>query len=136
MAHTTSLAFPNMFDPTVNKVSVLSDNASVVSRTRLLMLTNPTELYNEPTFGLGLKRYLWQYNNENVKAMIQDRLKDQLREFEPCVTAESTQFSDGLLFTESATMPTAQEFNQLKMTVGLQTTYKDDVVVDLSDIHN
>lgn len=131
MAHTTSWAFPNMLDPARNKVSTLEDNASIVNRTRLLMLTDPTELYNNPRFGVGLKRYLWQYNNDNTRAIIQDRIKLQLNEYEPCVDAESTQFSDGLLFSGD-TMNTAQSFNQLKMTVAVQTIYKDNLTIEVS----
>ena len=132
MAHTNSLAFPNMLDPTRNTVAVLDDNASIVNRVRLLILTDPTELYNNPKFGVGLKRYLWQYNNDNVRAMIQDRIKLQLAEHEPCVDASSTQFADGLLFSGDSSM-SAQSYNELKMTVAVQTIYKDTVTVDVSE---
>lgn len=132
MARTTSLAFPNMFNVAANRVHVLEDDASVVNRTRLLFLTEPTELYNEPTFGLGLKRYLWQYNNSNTVAMIHDRMKQQLKLFEPCVDPEATSFADGLLFTGSEHDYT-QEYNQLNMTVGLSTIYGDKVEVNLND---
>ena len=46
MAETTSLAFPNMFNITTNQVSVIENTNSVANRTRLLILTEPTELYN------------------------------------------------------------------------------------------
>ena len=52
-AKTTSLAFPNMLNPSSNLVNVLEDDASIVNRTRLLMLTEPTELYGEPNFTVG-----------------------------------------------------------------------------------
>lgn len=129
---TNSLAFPNMFDVVRNRVAVLEDNASVVNRTRLLMLTEPTELYNAPTFGVGLKRYLFQYNNDNVRAMIKDRIKDQLRLFEPCCDAEATEFTDGLLF--SGTEDNAQNFNRLEMSVGLRTVFGDVATVNMSDL--
>lgn len=124
---TNSLAFPNMFDIARNSVATYEGNRSIVNRTRLLILTEPTELYNSPTFGVGLKRYLWQYNTTNTKAIIQDRIKNQLREHEPCVVADKTSFSDGLLFTGSTdeTGPYA-DTNKLDMTVGLQSIYEDD----------
>ena len=133
---TTSWSFPNMFDVTKNSVSVMEGNRSIVNRTRLLILTDPTEVYNEPTFGVGLKKYLWQYNTKNTKAIIQDKIKDQLREYEPCVDADKTSFADGLLFTGNGNADaTAQEYNQLKMTVGLSTIYEDklNVVVNLEE---
>ena len=132
MAKTTSWAFPNMIDPSRNKVQIVEDDASVVNRVRLLMLSDPTELYNEPQFGLGLKRYLWQYNNANTLAIIQSQIIEQLTLFEPSVESESTSFADGLLFTGEENISSSQEFNQLKMTVGLHTIYGDDLNVNLN----
>lgn len=134
MANTTSLNFPFLFDITGNKVSVIKDNQSVVNRSRLLILTEPTELYQNPTFGVGLKQYLFQYNNDNTKAIIRNRITEQLREHEPCVDADKTSFADGLLFTGSSDENSAtQEYNQLKMTIGLHTVFGDTVNVDIND---
>lgn len=131
---TNSLAFPVMFNTVNNGVAVLEGNNSIVNRTRLLFLTEPTELYNSPTFGVGLKRYLFQYNNENTKAMMKDRMIDQLRLFEPCCDAAATEFADGLLFSGSNDTITSQPFNRLEMTVALKTVYGDTAKVDLTDL--
>ena len=134
--NTNSLAFPQMFDIARNRVSIYEGNKSIVNRTRLLILTDPTELYNSPTFGVGLRRYLWQYNTKNTVAIIQARIKDQLKEHEPYVDADATQFADGLLFTgDSDALTRVAELNELKMTVGLQTIYADklDVAIDISE---
>ena len=136
MENTSSLSWPVMFDIARNTVAVKNGRDSITNRTKLLILTEPTELYNNPTFGVGLKRYLWQYNTPNTKAIIQERIKEQLAEHEPCVEPERTQFADGLLFSEpdSVTQSVA-DANSLKMTVGLQTIYKDtlNVSLDLSE---
>lgn len=124
---TNSLAFPNMFDPVRSRVSVLEDNASIVNRSRLLILSEPTSLYNEPDFGVGLSRHLWQYNTENEKAIIRDRIKEQLRLHEPCCDPDGTQYADGLLFSEGADTPSHPD--HLKMTVAIQTIYGDTVTV-------
>lgn len=131
---TNSLAFPVMFNTVNNGVAVLEGNNSIVNRTRLLFLTEPTELYNSPTFGVGLKRYLFQYNNENTKAMMKDRMIDQLRLFEPCCDAAASEFADGLLFSGSNDTITSQPFNRLEMTVALKTVYGDTAKVDLTDL--
>lgn len=131
--NTNSLAFPNMFDIARNKVAVIDDNQSIVNRTRLLMLTEPTELYHEPKFGVGLKQYVFHYNTENQKAIVQDRIKEQLRLHEPYVDPDRTQFADGLLFTGSDTDQPNQEYNKLKMTVALCCVYGDSVEVRLND---
>lgn len=131
---TSSLAWPTMFDVARNRVAVLEDNTSIVNRTKLLMLTDPTEVYNEPNQGVGLKKYLWQYNTDNTKALIQDNIINQLSLHEPYVTAEETQFSDGLLFTGSQTdFDIAQNYNQLKMTVAVQTIYGDTANIDFNN---
>lgn len=131
MARTTSVSWPQMFDVARNKVSIITDNESIVNRDRLLILTEPTELYNNPTFGVGLKQYLFQYNNENTKSIIKSRIVDQLREHEPCVDADKTGFVDGLLFT-GEDESYAQHYNKLTMTIGLSTVFGDTVSVDLN----
>lgn len=134
MASTSSLAFPTMFDVARNVVSVSEDTASVVNRTRLLILTEPTELHMNPKFGVGLKRHIWQYNNENQKAIIKDRIVEQLRMHEPCVKADETKIADGLLFTGSTDRDQiTQDFNRLKMTVALTTVFGDSVEVKLNN---
>ena len=128
MQTTNSWSFPNLFDISRNRVAIKEGNDSITNRSRLLILTEPTELYNSPTFGVGLKRYLWQYNTANTKAIIQERIKSQLDEHEPCVEAESTQFADGLLFTESgAEVNKIADANSLKMTVMMKTIYQYDL---------
>ena len=134
MAETTSLQWPNMFDIARNQVAVMEDNTSVVSRTRLLILSEPTSLYNDPDFGVGLIRHLWHYNNANEKAIIKDRIVKQLRLNEPYVIPDETQFADGLLFTGGSEPDfSAQEYNRLKMTVGLKTTYNELLEVNLDN---
>ena len=134
MAKTTSLAFPNMIDVARNKVAIVTDNTSIVNRTALLLLTDPTELYFNPNFGVGLKRYLWQYNTDNVRALVKDRIKVQLELHEPRVDAQNTSFADGLLATGSDNLSTVVDnANKLELTVGLRTIYGDNLVVELND---
>ncbi len=133
MNNTTSLSWPTMIDVSRNIVAVKTGNESITNRTKLLLLTEPTELYNNPTFGVGLKQYLWQYNTPNTKALIKERVREQLREHEPCVDADKTQFEDGLLFTESGQeLHSVADLNTLKMTIGLQTIYKDSLDVEVN----
>lgn len=133
MARTTSLNWPNMFDVSRNRVSVAEDNASIVSRSRLLILTDPTELYNNPNQGVGLKKYLWQYKTSNLKAIIQDKIKEQFRLHEPCSDSEKTQFVDGLVFTGSTSDNIYLENQKIEMTVGIVTTFGDTINVELND---
>nr|DAJ50857.1 MAG TPA: baseplate wedge subunit [Caudoviricetes sp.] len=134
MASTTSLSFPTMFDVARNTVSVVEDTKSVVNRTRLLILTEPTELYMNPDFGVGLRRHIWQYNVDNQKAIIKDRIIEQLRKHEPCVKPDETQIADGLLFTGGHdNNDIIQDYNRLKMTVALITVFGDNAEVTLNN---
>lgn len=134
MANTNSWAWPNIFNVSQNKVSIVEDNESMTSRVRLLILSEPTSLYDNPQFGVGLKRHLFQYNTENQKAIIKDRIINSLRINEPCADADKTSFADGLLFTGGQNDQIYQDYNELKMTVGIVTNYQDTVQVDLNEI--
>lgn len=132
MANTTSLKFPNLFDVSRNRMSIAEDNSSIVNRVRLMMLTDPTELYMNPSYGLGLKKYLFQYNNDNVLAIIQDKLIEQLRLWEPCVDADKTVVQRGLLISGSDNSD-AQDHNHLKFTVILTTKYGQKLEVNIDE---
>ena len=128
MSVTTSLAFPNMINVAGNRVSVKQGNDSILNRTKLLLLTDPTEMYNNPQIGVGVKRYLWQYNTPNVVAMLKDRITQQLRDYEPCVIADRTQYT--VLDPEVGEL---LNLNKLQMTVGLVTTYEDTITVEVNN---
>ena len=132
MAETTSLAFPNMFNIATNQVSVIEDTASVANRTRLMILTDPTELYNNPNFGVGLKKHLWQYNNDAERGAIKDDITAQLKLWEPCVYPEQTKYSDGLLFSKDPDTTTFLNNNSVELTVSLQTVFKEEAKVTLN----
>lgn len=136
MAYTNSWAWPNIFNVSQNQVNVVEDNKSIVSRTRLLILSEPTSLFNSPDFGVGLKRHLWQYNTENQKAVIKDRIVAQLKLNEPSVLPEKTQYANGLLFTGSPSDDINQDYNQLKMTVAVVTNYNETLEVTVEDGSN
>jgi len=129
---TSSLAFPKMIDVAHNTVAVLEDDKSVVNRSRLLILTEPTEVYNEPNQGVGLKRHLFKYNTENEKAMIQSRIVEQLRIHEPQCNPDHTQFADGNLFTGSPNDDYEQKYNRLEMTIAIETIFGATVNINFS----
>ena len=121
--NTSSIGFPNLFDVSRNRVATMTDNASVANRVKLLLMTEPTELYMNPTYGVGLKRFMFQYNNDNVLAQIKDRLIEQLRLWEPCVDAEKTSVVRGLAYSGDGQVRSATENNRLDITVTVYTIY-------------
>ncbi|MCM1224572.1 MAG: hypothetical protein NC548_60000 [Lachnospiraceae bacterium] len=136
MANATSIAWPNMFNISQNRVAVYEDNKAIVSRGRLLMLTESTEVYNEPDQGVGLKRYMYRYHHDNVKAEICDRAKVQFGLHDPKVDAPNIQWADGLKFTGSEdNIETVNSgASHLKMTMALPTTYGEVINMNLNDL--
>ena len=128
---TNSWSWPKLFNVAQNKVALLTNENSVVNRSKLLILTEPTEIYNEPEQGVGLKRHLFKYNNENERAILKDRIREQLRLHEPQCNSDHTQFADGLLFTGTPQNEYGQNFNELNMTVGIETVFGKTVDINL-----
>ena len=128
----TSFAFPNMFDVSRNTVNVYTDTKAITTRVKLLMLTDPTELHMVPNFGLGLKKYLFTYNNDNTIALIRDKLIEQLRLWEPAVIPEETKVERGLAYTGSATEESEVDINHLKLTVTLTTSDMQSVTFGIT----
>lgn len=127
--NTSSIGFPNMFDVARNSVSHYGDNASVASRVKLLLLTEPTELYGEPTYGVGLKKYMFQYNTDNIITLIREKLVEQLQKWEPYVVAEKTEVQRGLLYSGTSGV-TAVDPNHLQLTVIVYTTYGETLHIE------
>jgi len=126
-----------MFDVARGQVGLYTDVRSVVNRVKLLLLTEPTELYLTPNFGVGLKKYMFSYNNDNTIAMIKDALIAQLRIWEPSVIPEETTVTRGLDYTGSNDIVTAANIvNVLNLTITLKTRYGQTISfgVDEKDI--
>lgn len=129
--NTTSWQYPNIFDVARNRTSVMEDRQSVTNRVRLLMLTEPTELYMNPQYGVGLKKYMFQYNNDNVIALIKDKLIEQLRLWEPCVEAEKTTVERGLLYTGGEELQVNNQ-DSLELTVTVYTVFGDTLTININ----
>lgn len=130
----SSWAWPNIFDVARSKVNLYTDTKSLTNRIKLLLLTEPTELYMVPNFGVGLKKYLFRYNSENIPAMIRDELIEQLRLWEPDVIAEETTVTR----TERSTDPlvlqsVADKMNKLDLTITVTTRYMKSVSFNITD---
>lgn len=130
----SSWAWPNIFDVARSKVNLYTDTKSLTNRIKLLLLTEPTELYMVPNFGVGLKKYLFRYNSENIPAMIRDELIEQLRLWEPDVIAEETTVTR----TERSTDPSvlqsvSDKMNKLDLTITVTTRYMKSVSFNITD---
>lgn len=128
----TSFAFPNIFDVSRSKVNIYTSARAIVSRVKLMLLTDPTELYMTPNYGVGLQKYLFTYNTDNVVAMIRDKLIEQLRLWEPSVIPEETKVESGLMYTEGSVEESIANLNHLKLTITLTTADMQQVSFGIS----
>ena len=121
----SSLAWPNMFDVARSKVNLYVNERSLTNRIKLLLLTDPTELYMEPKFGVGLRKHIFKYNNDNVIALIQDELIEQLRLWEPGVNPDATTVKRGPNHNwDIHTWETvSSKMNTLDLRITVQTIY-------------
>lgn len=126
MAHTTSIAWPNMFNVARNCVAVHEDGQAVVNRTALLIQSAPGEMFHDPKFGVGLRKHMYTYNTENRRAIIQDDIRKAVAQYEPYVDPASLQFAEGLTSGIKATE------NHVAMTVGLTTTFNTSEKVEIA----
>lgn len=98
------------------------------------MLTEPTELYMSPNFGVGLKRYLFTYNNDNTIALIRDKLVEQLRLWEPSVIPDDTKVVRGLLSSQPSDLTTVTDkMSKLELTVTLKTIKQQEISFDITE---
>lgn len=130
--NTSSLGFPKMFDVARNKINTYVDRPSIASRVRLMLLTDPTELYMNPSYGVGLKKYMFQYNQDNIVAQIRDKLVEQLKLWEPSVVADKTDVVRGLLYSGRDSIASVADDNQLKLTITVYSIYGETINIQVS----
>lgn len=127
--NTSSLNFPHMINVSQNNVGVATDAASIESRVGLLIRTEPTELFMNPEFGVGLKKFMWQYNSENTRALIKQRIQQKIAQFEPCVDATKIKFVDKEYDPNSVQV--INENDKVHITVILPTVYGDEISITI-----
>lgn len=132
----TSLSWPNMFDVARSRVNVDVNDKAILTRVKLILLTQPTELHMVPNFGVGLKKHMFKYNSDNVIALIQDELIEQLRLWEPCVVADKTIVERGPNhdWDLSRVGSIASRMNILDLRVTLQTIYTRTLSFNVSNV--
>lgn len=125
-----------MFDVARSRVNVDVNDKAILTRVRLLLLTEPTELHMVPNFGVGLKKHMFKYNSDNVVALIQDELIEQLRLWEPAVIADKTKVERGPNYNWDLTKfgALAEHENVLDLRVSVTTTYTKTLSFNLTNV--
>jgi phage baseplate assembly protein W len=72
--------------------SVSADKRLIKENIKQILLTAPGERVMEPLFGVGLKRYLFEMNDEQLAASIRDKIIQQVATYEPLAEILDIQF--------------------------------------------
>ena len=61
---------------------------------KMLILTNPGERVMRPSFGVGIKSYLFESYQENVQAQINSKIRKQVETYMPAIQIIKILFDD------------------------------------------
>lgn len=76
-----SISFPNMFTRTVT--NTVDNYDATLQNLKMLLWSEKGELFGDPEFGTGLKRYLYDQNDYILADLIIDNVYDAIATFMP-----------------------------------------------------
>jgi phage baseplate assembly protein W len=72
--------------------SISADKRLVKENIKQILLTNPGERIHLPDFGVGLNRYLFEMNDEQLSSVIRQKIIEQVSRYEPLAEIMDIQF--------------------------------------------
>ena len=72
--------------------STSADKKLVKENMQQILLTNPGERIMLPDFGVGLRRYLFEMNDEQLATVIREKIVTQIARYEPLADIIDIQF--------------------------------------------
>ena len=76
-----SIAFPNMFTRT--STNFVTDKEATFQNLKYLILAEKGELFGDPFYGVGLKKYLFDQNDTIIKDLVLDDMYTAIATFMP-----------------------------------------------------
>ena len=76
-----SIAFPNMFTRT--STNFVADKEATFQNLKYLILSEKGELFGDPFYGVGLKKYLFDQNDTIIKDLVLDDMYTAIATFMP-----------------------------------------------------
>ena len=76
-----SIAFPNMFTRT--STNIVTDKEATFQNLKYLILSEKGELFGDPFYGVGLKKYLFDQNDTIIKDLVLDDMYTAIATFMP-----------------------------------------------------
>jgi len=86
---------PLMVDPKDGPYSLIQDYAALMRQNlKMLLLTAPGERMMIPSYGVGLRNFLFENKDQNVKNDISAKIREQVKIYLPFVKIIDIQFAD------------------------------------------
>lgn len=92
-----SISFPKMF-ATKTKTGLVQDYDATLQNLKMLIFSEKGELFGDPYFGTGLKRYLYDPNDKIIRDILIDELYIAIATFMPQIRikrSDITVINDG-----------------------------------------
>ena len=107
----------------INGIKLIQDYKDLVKQNlKNLLLTIPGERVMDTDFGVGLKKYLFEMDNDSLRGRIKGRINQQVRKYLSYITITNISFS-------STSDDNIVDRNSLSVSVSYQ-------IVPLSDVDN
>ena len=84
-----SISFPKMF-ATKTKTGLVQDYDATLQNLKMLLYSEKGELFGDPYFGTGLKRYLYDQNDKILIDLLVDELYVAIATFMPQIRIKRT----------------------------------------------
>jgi len=128
MASGISPALPLVVDPTDGPYRLTkSINEAVQQNFKNLILTNPGERIMDPEFGVGIRKYLFELTESDVRDTLRFKIREQASKYLPMIQIFQINFGEGS--SNPADKVTLEEGNVLYV----QIAYKINAL-NISDV--
>ena len=120
-------SLPLRLDPTNGYGNLQSIETVVLQNLKMLVLTSPGERMMDPNFGVGIRNFLFEQNNNSTYSKIKTRIMRQTQEYLPFLEIREVKFdsevnnenilSNGLLITIEFIITSLGKGSVLQITV-------------------
>ena len=115
--HTISPRLPISSDNRFGYSMLVNMRQAISQNLKCLLLTAPGERVMDPSFGVGLKKYLFQNYGPEVVKNLKVNIRQQVSKYMPFVSIQSAEVSFGDDLENIVTIPDSTDSNKLYVSV-------------------
>ena len=87
-----SPVLPLTKDPANGFLNNHTEVSAIIQDLKMLLLTSPGERVMDPSFGVGMRRYLFEQNNKTTHSSIKAKILRQTKEYLPIIEIQDISF--------------------------------------------